>query len=167
MTLHKGALVVLNLALFIAGRPCFAEPQNGDASKCSTVYENHNQTDYGPLKVHEVRGSSLIQVGSQAQQGASGACLVLFTEEDHKVVASVVADVGGHFEVRDVAPGRYRLVARAEGLCTANIPLEVVTSSRRKQEIVVHFRPAGLDTCSYGELSSRKGDSTKPAPTMR
>jgi hypothetical protein len=165
MTIHKTALLILNLAFLVAGRPCFA--QNSDGSKCSTVYENHNQIDYGPLKVHDVEGTSLIQVGNQAQPGAAGACFVLFTEKDHKLVANVEADANGRFVAKDIAPGRYRLVARAEGLCPANIPLEVVRSSRRQREILVHFLPAGIDTCSYGELSLSKRDAAKPAPTVR
>jgi Carboxypeptidase regulatory-like domain len=112
--------------------------------------------------VGTVEGTSVIQVGTQEQPGIRGACFVLFTEKEHKLVASVKSDSAGRFELKDVAPGRYRLIARAEGFCTANIPLEVVKSSRRqKTEILVHFRPAGIDTCSYGELAPKHTPTTQ------
>jgi len=38
--------------------------QKNNSSQCSTAYENHNQTDYGPLKVRLVGGRSIVQVGT-------------------------------------------------------------------------------------------------------
>ncbi len=154
MRAHKVAVSFLTIVALTAANRCLAAPHDGDSSKCSTAYENHNQVDYGPLKVYAVRGTTDIQVGTQTQRGVPGACLVLFTEKDQKLVASVEAGADGHFEVKDVVPGRYRLVARADGLCTTNIPLEVVKSSRRKMKIVVHFRAASTDDCSYGEIQA-------------
>jgi len=129
------------------------------------VYENHNQVDYGPLKVRAVRGTGIVEVGDKTQPGRAvpGACLSLFTEKKHKFLASVVADSKGQFRFDAVPPGRYRLVARANAFCVANIPLEVVRSSRKKAEILVHFRPGGIDTCSYGDLAVSKRDGSSPA----
>jgi hypothetical protein len=139
--------------LSVAGTCCAAAAQGGTTSNCATSYENHNQTDYGPLKVELIQGTSDVQVGTQKQPGVPGACLVVFTDGDHKLVTSVKADADGRFELKGVAPGHYRLLARAEGFCTANILLEVVkTSHNRKSEILVHFRPAGIDSCSYAEV---------------
>jgi hypothetical protein len=165
MTTKIATILLFGAVLLVFSGPCLAQ-QKDNTSQCSTTYENHNQTDYGPLKVRTVEGTSAIQVGTQEQPGVPGACFVLFTEKDHKLVASMKADSEGRFKLRDVAPGRYRLVARAEGLCTANIPLEVVKASRgQKSGILVHFRPTGLDTCSYGELAAPKADGTKSTPT--
>jgi hypothetical protein len=167
MTTKIARILPFGAVLLVFSGPCLAQ-QKDKTSQCSTVYENHNQTDYGPLQVHAIEGVSVIQVGTQEQPRVPGACFALFTEKDHKLVASVKADSDGRFELRDVASGRYRLVARAEGLCTANVPLEVVKSSRgRKTEILVHFRPTGIDTCSYGELAAPKADGTKSTPTTR
>ena len=151
-TLHS-VLAFLGLAL-LAVMPSMAAQKGDDLCPSSTVYENHNQVDYGPLKVSAVRGMGNVEVGDKTQPARAipGACLSLFTEKDHKLVASVAADSEGRFQFDAVSSGRYRLVARAKGFCTANIPLEVVKSFRRKTKIVVHFRPAGIDTCSYGEL---------------
>jgi hypothetical protein len=150
--------------VLLAAAPRIAAQQGDTPCPTSTVYENHNQVDYGPLKVSAVRGMGNVEVGDKAQPARAipGACLSLFTEKDHKLVASVAADSEGRFQFDAVSSGRYRLVARAKGFCTANIPLEVVKSSRRKTKIVVHFRPAGIDTCSYGELAVSKRDGAKP-----
>jgi hypothetical protein len=163
MTTQRVTRLLFAIVLVVPYGLCLAQ-ERGDSSECSTAYENHNQIDYGPLKVRLVEGTSTIQVGTEKQPGVSGACFVLFAEKDHKLVARVKADSNGRFELKDVAPGRYRLIARAEGLCTANIPLEVLKpSQRRKTEILVHFRPAGIDTCSYGELV---GAPAKPTLMM-
>jgi hypothetical protein len=129
--------------------------ERSSQSECSTVYENKNQIDYGPFKVTVIQGNSVIDVGdSRLQSGVPEVCFILFTESEHKFVASVKPNSVGAFKLGNVAPGRYRLVARLYGLCTANIPLEVGKPSRRRQqkEILVHFKAAGIDTCSYGEL---------------
>ena len=120
-------------------------------------YENHNQVDPRPLSLRELTGRVLTEVDEPAQVvgPVSGACLGLFIEQDHHLVATATADKEGHFEFGAVAPGRYRLVVRANGLCAANVPLQIAAKSRsRKQknsEIVVHMRPAGIDTCSYAD----------------
>ncbi len=146
------AALLSAIGLLVHGGACFAQ-HGSDSGQCSPAYENHNQIDYGPLKVQAVEGTTIIEVGTTHQQGAAGACLVLFTEGDHKLLASASADSNGRFELKDIKPGRYRLVARSEGLCTANIPLQVVKpSGRRRGEIIVHFRARGVDTCSYGKL---------------
>lgn len=143
-------ILVFGLA---ASKCCFAAPQSENASNCSTDYENHNQVEIRPLKTHLIQGTSQIDVGTETQPAIAGACFVLFTDKDHHLVASVQAGSDGHFEFTAVPPGRYRLVARAKGLCTANISLEIVKSVRSKAKIVVHFRASGIDTCSYGELA--------------
>ncbi len=150
--LSKMAFVsLLVVAPLVSPGPCLAQQSNG-TSGCSTTYEDHNQTDYGPLKVTAVQGGTKIWVGDQVFPGVPGACLILFSEKGHKLVASIKTDEDGSFELRDVAPGRYRLLARGGGFCTANIPVKVVKSSHdRTSGILVYFLPAGIDRCSYGE----------------
>jgi hypothetical protein len=168
MRRQRSVLAFLGLAL-LAVIPSMAAEKGDDPCPSSTVYENHNQVDYGPLKVRAVMGTGVVQTGDKTQPGKTipGACLSLFTERDHKFLASVAADSEGQFQFDAVPPGRYRLVARADGFCIANIPLEVSRSSRKKAEILVHFRPAGIDTCSYGDLAASKRDSSTSAPTTR
>ena len=152
--LQKSARYVAFLAVAVS---VFATPnmaiEKADAlADCVVVYENHNQVDYGPLRVALVVGKTDSEVEGQKADVVPGACLGLFAESTHQLVAAVRADEKGHFELKHVKAGRYRLVARAEGLCTANIPLVVRSSGKHKAIIIVHFRPRGIDSCSYGEL---------------
>ncbi len=146
-------LPAISIFLLLAVQPCFATAQTGGSPKCSALYENHNQIDYGPLKVRIIQGSSNIGTSSQDESVAFGACFALFTEKQHKLVTMISGDSEGHFKMDDIKPGRYRLVARVEGICAANIPLVVTSTGRRTARILVHFRPSGIDTCSYAEIS--------------
>lgn len=134
---------------------------SSDPCPASPAYENHNMVDYGPLKVRIVEGKSIIHSEDKAapERAISGACLSLFTEKEHTLVASTVADSEGRFQLAPVTPGRYRLLARSNGFCVANIPVLIMGSSgatkSQATELLIHFRPAGIDTCSYGELVAR------------
>jgi hypothetical protein len=153
MTMRRVAVI-----LIIASVSGMCSQMHDASSSCSAMYENHNQVDYGPLKVREIRGVSDLEIRGQRQEAIPvGACFVLFTENGHQLVTSGKSDADGRFQLKQVPPGRYRLIARADGLCVANIPLEVVSSHRRRSDqIVVHFRAAGVDSCSSGELSSKR-----------
>ena len=155
-TIAKIAPIFFFAVLLLAPCDLCCSEQTSDDSECSTVYENHNQIDYGRVKVNVVQGGSRAEVGDQIFPWAPGACLVLFTEKDHKLVSSIKAGQYGDFDFGDVAPGRYRLIARAEGFCTANIPIRVVKSTHIgklgfKLGILVYFLPKGMARCSYGE----------------
>jgi hypothetical protein len=163
MIKQKVAILLLGVAFLLLSKLCVAAQRDDDSSECSPTYENHNQVDYGPLKVSAIRGTSLIQVGKEKQPGVPSECFILFTEGEHKLVGKVEGDSAGRFELKGVTPGRYRLIARLKGFCTANIPVEVVKSVRPRPEIVVHFRTRAIDTCSFGELAPPKRDATKPA----
>jgi hypothetical protein len=120
-------------------------------------YENRNQADYGPLSVPVVSGRVLAEVGDPARDigPVPGACLSLFTEREHRFVASAVSDENGHFAFKSIRSGRYRLVVRAHPLCVANVPLRVVSWPRgglfTGKRLVIHLRPAGIDRCSHGD----------------
>ena len=46
-------------------------------------YENHNQIDYGPLIVQEVKGTII----DPQQVAVPKVCVGIFTEKEHKLVA--------------------------------------------------------------------------------
>ncbi len=131
------------------------EPSNRCRPQMS--YENHNQVDPHRLSLRELFGRVVTEVGEPAQEigPGSGTCLGLFTEQDHRLVTMATADKDGRFHFGTVPAGKYRLVVRAESLCVANVPVQIVAKSgSRKQknnQIVVHMRPAGIDTCSYAD----------------
>jgi hypothetical protein len=58
-----------------------------------------------------VTGRVAVETGDSVEKAGpvNGACLSLFTEKDHKLVASVVADEKGHFMFGAIKTGVYRL----------------------------------------------------------
>jgi hypothetical protein len=146
---------MLLLALTLQAAPVGAQHENNCRDD---AYENHNHIEYKSLKLTKIHGTGVIEVRDNVikpNETVPGACLSLFTSEK-KFLKSVKADLSGNFKFDDVAPGRYRLVARAPGFCTANIPILVVQTSRKskfqRKEVVVHYRVTGIDTCSWGAI---------------
>jgi hypothetical protein len=156
-------LNLLILAVALSAEPFFAAAQQrGNSSPCMVEYENHNQIDYGPLIVQEVKGT----ITDPQQVAVPKVCVGIFTEKEHKLVATTESDADGKFSLQSLPPGRYRLVVNADPLCVANVPLQVVKRQKKKQILQVHMKPRGLDTCSYGEAvkadKSMKSKSTTP-----
>lgn len=120
-------------------------------------YENHNQTDYGPLIVQDVKGA----ITDPQQVAVPKVCVGIFTEKDHKLVATTESDAEGKFSLQSVPPGRYRLVVKADPLCAANVPLQVVKSQKKKQVLHVHMKPRGLDSCSHADLGTESAASSR------
>src|SRR5580704_3401744 len=80
--IHNLILLLFSAMFLLSGNRCLDAAQGSD-SKCSTAYENHNQIDYGPLKVRTVEGRSVLQVQGTRTDLVVGACLSLFTEKGH------------------------------------------------------------------------------------
>ena len=118
-------------------------------SSCSDeeVYENHNQVDYGPLKVSRVGGTATDQSGAPVPS----ACVLLFTERSHKLLSKVETDGDGRFNLPKVKNGRYRLVVKSYGFSSANVPI-VVTAGAGGTQLAVHMKMGAVDSCSYGDL---------------
>ena len=124
-----------------------AAEEPGTACK-NLSYENSNQTDYGPLHVAAVRGVAKDAQGVLIPE----ACVGVFTEPGHKLVASTQTDDDGQFELNDIPDGAYRLIAKYESLSTANAKLRIEQRSQNKKSLTVQMRPTGLDTHSFIEL---------------
>lgn len=131
---------------------------NAQTPECKSPieYGNRNQVDPKDSTVRRIFGSVISEIGDPAKRiGPVPACLGLFTEKDHRLVASAVADEEGRFEFGSIPPGRFRLVVRdpLNLFCLANTPIEVVKWRRGKERsLVIHMRPAGIDSCSYGDF---------------
>jgi hypothetical protein len=78
--------------------------------------------------------------------------VLLFSEKEHTLIAQSKSDSKGAFGLEGIRGGRYRLVLKYDGFCSANVPVDLKLTSRRKRSLVVHMRLAGIDECSYGEL---------------
>jgi hypothetical protein len=148
-------LFALAVVLLLGIQP-YAQ-RSTDPCKQAVVYENHNQSDPKPLNVRSLTGRVIAEAGDEAREIGSvpGACLGLFTEEEHRLIATGAADQGGKFQFDKVPNGKYRLVVKAGDFCTANVPLQVSGERRGKvagkQQLVIHMRPGGIDRCSYGD----------------
>jgi hypothetical protein len=126
----------------------------------SIKYESRNQVDPPALSVSMVSGRVIDEVGELGESvkeigPVAGACLGLFTEKEHQLKATTVADDEGRFTFEMVRSGKYRLVVHAGPLCVANVPLRVIRMKRGanavQRQVVVHMRAAGYDSCSYAE----------------
>ena len=150
-------ITLLIFAAVLSATPSLTAQQKGDSSRCMVEYENHNQIDYGPLVVQEVRG----RITDPQQFAVPKVCVALFTEAEHKLIATTESDTEGRFSLPNVAPGRYRLIVKADPLCAANVPLQVVKHQRKKRVLQVHMKPRGLDSCSYAELGVETTEQRK------
>src|SRR6185369_9547339 len=84
--MRQGTILLLCTVVLFA-RCSFAE-RTGDSAQCRMEYENHNSVDYGPLVVQEVKGTIV-----DPQQGpVPRVCVGLFTEKEHRVLATVQSD---------------------------------------------------------------------------
>ena len=135
------------VACYLAFGLIAAGQEVGSACK-NLTYVSRNQTDYGPLRVAALQGTAKDAEGT----GIPKVCIAIFTETDHKLIVATEADDSGHFELKGVGRGDYRLVAKYEGFCPANAKIRFVGRSRNKRPLTVQMRPAGIDTCSFVEL---------------
>ncbi len=139
----------LSTVLLLALAVPFGQAQ-GATRKCTPTYQNHNAIDYGPLVFRNLSGWAIAPAA--AAERISGACLGLFTEEEHRLVAVFETGPDGSFAFAALAPRRYRLVAQCEGLCVANVPLKIVRWPQGgwHRRLVLHMNVQGIDACSHG-----------------
>ena len=116
------------------------------AAQAAPAYVNENPADPAPLKLVGVEG----RVRGLGGDAMSRASVSLFTEDRHELVATVISDKDGKFKFDKVGKGLYRVVARVEGLCTANIPILVETSMLAHHRLEITMQPKDVDKCSYG-----------------
>ena len=136
-------LLMLVLPMIILQLPNSSPPL---AQTCAEMaYENRNQVDYGPLQLGSVRGIAQDFQGVEIPR----ACVGIFTDADHKLVATGETDDHGRFVLSGVPKGVYRLVVKYPGFCPANALVRI--SGGKGKSAIVHMKAAGIDTCSYVE----------------
>ena len=80
---------------------------NAQTPKCKSPieYGNRNQVDPKHSTVRRILGHDISEVGDPAKEiGPIPVCLGLFTEKDHRLIASAVADEEGRFEFGPIPP---------------------------------------------------------------
>ena len=113
------------------------------------TYEDRNPRDSSPLQVSRIRG-----IAQDAQLLPIDACVGVFTEPDHTLIAETESDDVGHFEIAGIPDGNYRLMVKSAyvGFCPANTRLQLDRRAKTKKTLLAKMRPADSDTCSFIEL---------------
>ena len=109
-------------------------------------YVNENPKDPAPLKLRELQGT----VRGLGGEPMPRAMVSLFTEDTHTLVGSETTNRDGKFKFEKVEKGAYRVVARVEGLCPANIPVIIEGGFLGHKKLEITMRAKDIDTCSYG-----------------
>ncbi len=142
--LAVGLIVVWGAAVAV---PAHAAERGAQAAGANgAVYADENGTDPAPLNLRELEGS-VRGLGGEAMPRAQ---VALFTENGHALVATTTRDREGKFRFDKVQKGLYRVVARVEGLCPANVPIKIESSLLAHRKLIITMRPKDIDTCSYG-----------------
>jgi len=110
------------------------------------AYRDQRQIDT-KIRVHDLRGVAI----DEQNVPVPGVCVGLFTESDHKLIATIRTNDGGIFRFRSISRGTYRLVAECQAFGAANSL--VIVGWRGERSIVVRMRTVGIDTTSYVEKS--------------
>jgi len=79
-------------------------------------------------------------------------CVGIFTDVDHKLIASTETDESGGFHFDGIPGGSYRLVASYDGFSVANAKVRVEPKVNQKKRLALHMRFAGIDSTSFFEL---------------
>jgi len=114
----------------------------------SDDYEDRNFIDYGPIKLSQVSGVARDPLGLPVVNLR----LLLFTERKHVLLFKSQTDDNGTFKFSKVPNGRYRLVAKTLGFCTANVPIIVQVGRGYPRKLLLHMTLGHLDSCSYGDV---------------
>jgi hypothetical protein len=114
------------------------------------AYENHNQVDPKPFKLHSIDGVATDDEGTAVVAVTVG----LFAEKDHRLIATDETGSKGQFAFKNVPPGQYRIVAKHPAFCTANVPAIVVAKDggHSRRSLQLHMKVSGIDACSFGSL---------------
>jgi hypothetical protein len=121
-----------------------ADAQKPKPCQFMTV-QNYNMIDPPRLTAAVLKGT----VQDISHVNIPHACLVVFRESDHEIIAQTESGENGRFSFPKLAPGDYRLIVAANPLCPANRRVRIVKHKWSKRPLIAHMRPRGLDVCSY------------------
>ncbi|MGH9483711.1 MAG: hypothetical protein ACRD1F_01530 [Terriglobales bacterium] len=132
------------LLIVLAASACLA--QSGRPPGMSYAVENPPQPQ---IEVRQIRGKAIDRMNMAIPLVQLG----LYTAAGpHKLLAIAATGEHGKFDFgHELPPGKYRLIVRYPGLCTANIPVDLSRHGSGKK-IALHMVFPGLGGCSYAVL---------------
>jgi len=142
---------LLCLAALPLGAANLVCQERNSAGTSPFVYEHHNQIDNRPFKLKTVAG----MVHDEQGVAIPNTRLGIFTDGDHQLLATTATAEDGTFRFARIPPGLYRLVAKVDGFCAANVRLLIVSQAFSNRILELHMKVAEIDTCSFGELSEK------------
>ena len=161
MLLRAAILIVM---FTVARAMNHAQQSTDDLFPCESpaTYEDLNEKNPKRLRVSHVQGLAVIYaIQSESNVVIKGACVALFAEGDHRLVAQTVSsEADGSFAFQAIPSGRYRLVIRHHlgFMNVANVPLTVAqpktdeTRSGKTRNIVVYMVGSNFAKASFAKL---------------
>jgi hypothetical protein len=141
------------LTLALAGLSLVAPLAQGQKAPAAPAMDPSTYVDENPNPPALIKLGAIVgRVRGLGGDAIPKATISLFTEEGkvHTFISSVVTDREGKFRFDKVEHGLYRIVAKVDGLCPANIPVKVESALIMHHKIEITMRPKDIDTCSYG-----------------
>jgi len=107
-------ITIIAVIIHIISFSNYTNAQQGN-EKCPQIPYSNPKKGRIPYRVERIEGRALVALVSQKEEfPAGGICLVLFNEKGKKPVAVTTTNDTGQFELTDVAPGTYTLIASVE-----------------------------------------------------
>ncbi len=136
--------------IIYSGNHAYAQQSS---EKCSQIPYSNPGKGRPPYRVERIEGQALFAFVSQKEEMLTGGiCLVLFNEEDKKPVATITTNDNGQFELSEVAPGTYTLIASVENekLKKIVLPIRIDSSAAKaRQGFLLHLRSKEDSRNSY------------------
>jgi len=121
--------------------------------KCRQIPYSSPRKGRIPYRVDRIEGQALYSFVSQKEEIlAGGICLVLFNEKDKKPIAVTTTNDTGQFELTEVVPGTYTLIASVENddLKKIVLPIRLDDSKAKEpQGFLLHLRSKEDSRNSY------------------
>lgn len=142
------SLIFSVLLLLITSQSALSQ-KTSDCSKPLT-YENKHQIDPKPLILSRIVGVVKDEQGVPIPY----VCLAVFSKDGQKLLFQSISSQKGKFIFKLLPPGDYRIIAKYDPFCTANIPVKIIArklkDKYKHRKMVVYLKPTGVDNCSYG-----------------
>jgi len=121
-------------------------------------YTDTNKKKKKTFRLSAIKGVTIHyaaeNIGPDPENYYKGACLGLYTEKEHKLVASTFSGKNGIFDFENIPDGNYRLIITTGFTNAANIPiqLEKSKSKSRQKKIMVYLIGNNFAEDSYAKL---------------